>query len=36
MYAVSPEEARKLLAGSVLRYTDPLEPVADDDREARK
>lgn len=35
-HAVSSEEARKLLEGSVLRYTDPLEPVADDDREAFK
>jgi len=35
-HAVSSEEARKLLAGSVLRYTDPFEPAADDDREACK
>jgi hypothetical protein len=36
IHAVSSEEARKLLEGSVLRHTDPLGPVADDDREARK
>lgn len=33
---LSPEDARRLLAGSVLRYADPHGPVVDDDRDGRK
>lgn len=33
-YSASSEGARKLLEGSVLRYVDPLSPVADDEWEA--
>jgi prevent-host-death family protein len=35
-HELSPEDARKLLVGSVLRYADPLGPVADDERGVRK
>jgi antitoxin (DNA-binding transcriptional repressor) of toxin-antitoxin stability system len=33
-YDAPPRDGRKLLAGSVLSYVDPLAPVADDEWEA--